>query len=737
MKTSLRSSLLALALALSPSPRDAMACGGTYEGPVYINRHNPDLPLSRMREGHPGVIPAGSGWHRADRVVAWRALTGVPLSADEHAGWISLVRSTHPSANPREVDPDVTVDAPSEGPEGYDPDPTPWYRARSAVMGARGPDIANEWASRGAWAPNCLRDAFVSAVTVLEARRREYGHDELVRGWIDAQDAVFSNCGATPGRTPARLSDTAPALALSDRAWQIAASHFYAARFTEAERAFRAIAADASSPWSPLARYLVVRTIARAAHRDRERPDATELARAVREADAILADTRAQTLHAMTARYRGWLLARQDPAGRAHELGVALARSDEEFALRLRDYVSVLDVTAPDPFARQRNDADRLTAWIGVLENHPAAPDVTPRALAIENFQRSHAAVWLVAALIATGDPHDAAMAPIYQAAARVARDDPAYVSARYYRLRSLAAGGANVFDEVLAFERTLTDEDGPTARNLTRELAASCAPDVERFVAVAHGRAAGWDGSEGFITLPPSGDASAARDDLSPLGATALSSGVPLSVLLRAARVRSLPAAIHDRLVATTVLRATLLDDDHTRMAAMSLLSSVTEPVARAIRPVTQAPSREVRRVELLRALMRGAGAIDLAVNLGDAGYDPSNLWAQRCDRAIPEANPARFLTAAERAELTRERAQMAALGDGVTWFASEAARVAPTALRDAEMPAILASAIEQTRNNPCPRGAAIHAASRAAFVALHRYFPRSAEARASRYWY
>ncbi len=738
MKTALRASLLTLALVATPSPRPARACGGSYSGPTYINRHNPDLPLSRLREGHVGVIPAERGWHRADLVVAWRALTNTPITASEYAGWVARVRATHPGAAPLEIDPSVAVEASSDDDGGYQPDVSDWYRARAGVVGDRGPHIVNEWISRGAWTPNCLRDAFVSASAVLLARQREFGaRSDVVRSWVDAQDAVFSNCGGAPGRTPLPLSPNAPESARRDRAWQIAAAHFYAARFEDAERAFRAIAADTASPWSQLARYLVVRTITRAAQRGRETPDVAELGRALREAEALLADPSATVVREMTARYRAWLRAQHDPAGRGHELGVALASADEHFAEDVRDYDRVLDATSPDPFARQPNDADRLTAWIGVLEGRRASADSTPRSVAIENYRRSGANVWLVAALIAPGDPRDESLTPILTAARAVPREDPAYASARYHRLRLLSARGAAVYDEAVSLAATLTDDDGATARNLVRELAAGSAPDVERFVSVAHGAPAGWDDSEGFITAPDPRDAMATADDLSPLGAAVITSQVPLSVLLRAARVTPMPAAIHDRLVSAVMLRATLLDDDLTRMAAKAQLSSVSETMRRALRPLAEAETRDARRLELARILVHGSASIDPGTAMGDAALDANVRWVYRCEAAAPTTSFARFLTPPQRAAHTRERQRMSALGGDAAWVANELARLAPLSLRDPEMPALLASAVRGTRNNGCPPAAAIHAASRAAFTALHRYFPRSAEARDTRYWY
>lgn len=738
MKTALRASLCALALIVTSPPRPARACGGSYSGPTYINRHNPDLPLSRLREGHVGVIPADRGWHRADLVVAWRALTNAPLTEGEYAGWVARVRATHPGALPLEIDPNVPVEASSDDEGGYQPDVSDWYRARAEVIGDRGPQIVNEWLSRGAWTPNCLRDAFVSASAVLLARQREYGaRSDVVRGWVEAQDAVFSNCGGDTHRTPLPLSPNAPEAARRDRAWQIAAAHFYAARFEDAERAFRTIAADTGSPWSQLARYLVVRTITRAAQRGRETPDVAELGRALREAEALLADPRATGVREMTARYRGWLRAQHDPAGRAHELGVALASADDHFAEDVRDYDRVLEATSPDPFARQPNDADRLTAWIGALEGRRASADSTPRSVAIENYRRSRANVWLVAALIAPGDARDESLAPILEAARAVPREDPAYASARYHRLRLLSARGAPVYDEALALAATLTDGDGATARNLVRELAAGSAPDIERFVSAAHGAPAGWDGSEGFITAPDPHEATGAADDLSPLGAAVITSQIPLSSLFRAARVTGLPASIHDRLVSAAMLRATLLDDDLTRMAVKALLPSVSEVTRRALRPLAEAETRDARRLELARILVHGSADVDPGTAMGDAALDANVRWVPRCETTAPTTSFARFLTPPERAAHTRERQRMSALGGGAAWLANELSRLAPLSLRDPEMPALLASAVRGTRNNGCPPGAAIHTASRAAFTALHRYFPRSAEARDTRYWY
>ncbi len=94
-----------------------------------------------------------------------------------------------------------------------------------------------------------------------------------------------------------------------------------------------------------------------------------------------------------------------------------------------------------------------------MLEGRRASADSTPRSVAIENYRRSGANVWLVAALIAPGDPRDESLTPILTAARAVPREDPAYASARYHRLRLLSARGAAVYDEAVSLAADLASK--------------------------------------------------------------------------------------------------------------------------------------------------------------------------------------------------------------------------------------------------------------------------------------
>ena len=727
--------LLALALLSSivlPT-REAEACGPELVGPAYVNRHNPDLPLRRFARGHLGVI---GPWETSFQVVAWRALVDAPLADDELDALVALERALHTATAPLDVDPATPVPTSGATASGeYMPEDAPWREARATAVGSRGPDIPNGWSTDGAWTPNCLEDAFRAAAAALLDRVSHHGaRSDAVRAWVDAQDAVFSNCGATPGRTPRALQDAAPVEQRRDRAYQIAAAHFYAGRYDQAERAFAAVAADAASPWSPIARYLVVRSITRAAQRGRATPDPARLARATQQARALLADPESAAVHDMTRRYEGWIDALRDPGGRLHALGAGLARPGRgaAFAADLHDYVRLSDAAATAAARRAPDAADPLTTWIA-LRDTPGARDA---ALAL--YARTPARPWLLAALASGGDPRDRRLDPLLAAALAVQRGDPGFATARYERLQVLVARGGRAYDEVVRTSHELTDEDGPTARNLYRELALQASTDLDQFVSVAHGRPAGWTDGVGLV-LParaPGADG-VLPADFSPVAAQVLSLRVPVRVLLRVAASPTLPLPLRERVTRAALHRAALLDDEGAFLGAAALVPRMSEAAQRPLRALAQSTTRASRRLALLRSLLTGSGEAAVGTAMLDEVPPLGDPWTARCGEAVGAVTPAWFLTAAERAMFARERARWLSLGGGSAWLAAESARVAALSPTAPGMPALLAAAVQNTRNNGCDPRAPVHRASRAAFQALHRLHPRSPEALATRYWY
>jgi len=383
--------LLALCLVGSTLLRgdDLRACGGSIEGPVYVNRRNPDLPLDRVFAGHPGYVGA---WSTSYEVLAWRVLTDAPLDPAERTAFVlreRTIRSDVPAltidaATPVGADPNANAYG-LEG--GYAPSDGPWRTARTEATGSPGPAIPNRWSNDEAWTPNCLDHAFTTAALALRQRiARDGARSDAVRAWVDAQDAVFSNCGPTPGRSPIALQESAPPEQRRDRAYQIAAAHFYAGRYDAAERDFAAIAADSASPWASVARYLVLRSITRAAQRGRANPDAALLARASQLARTLLADPSGGPVHEMTRRYGSLVETLRDPGGRLHALGASLARTGlgAQYGTDLHDYLHLYATHRPTDA-----DADPMTTWIALRDEDRL--DAGGRAVALALFQRAHA----------------------------------------------------------------------------------------------------------------------------------------------------------------------------------------------------------------------------------------------------------------------------------------------------------------------------------------------------------
>ncbi|MFO0608624.1 MAG: hypothetical protein U0324_35990 [Polyangiales bacterium] len=714
---------------------EASPCGGgPYEGPVDVAVANPDLPLTSFAAGRVGVVLRAWGMRRGALVVAYRSFTRAPLDADEQRGFLAYAVNAYRSIDPRIIDPAAPARDPATAPgEPFLPSVEPYATARAeAGAGPWAGVAANGWSQNGEWTTNCLGDAFRAAGDALRARVARHGAGSpAVARWVEGQDAVFTNCGEAPGQTPAALPDDAPADERRDRAWHIAAAHFYAGRFDLAERAFRAIAADRASPWRGMARYLVVRTITRAAQRGRATPDVVLLGRAAAEARSLRDDPAAGDVGEMARRYEGWIDSLRAGDGRAHDLGVALARPGlgARFGESLGDYTALL-VRAREPFARQPGDRDRLTAWIAAVEG------ALPRDASVALFAQTRESAWAVAALMSDGPAADRSLDAALAHAGAATRDDPAWASLRYHRLRVLAARGGLRYDEVAAARAQLTEADGPSARNLFRDLAVDAAPDLDRLLAAAHGTPAAWSMEDG--TARPLAPNESVADDLTPYGAAALSSRVPLATLARAAASGALPVALRAKVAEAALLRAALLDDVAVVQAIGAIAARLPAEVSARLQPVIRAPTRDRRRYEALLRLGLDGGSPLLATSVMPVGdWAPPDAWLVHCGSPLPAVTPARFLTAAERAQWASERARAAGFGGVEALLPREAARLAALLPREPRMPALLAAAVQGTRNHGCPARAPISAASRAAFQALHRLFPRSAEARATPYWY
>ena len=351
--------MLSVLAALVFLPRLGETCGPFFSAAIFARVHGPDRPMADFARGKIGVVLPD--WYVPYQVVAYRYLIAKPLSSAEQKSLLD-----HYDAERRIEPPDQWLQALKD-----------WTSTRSRYAPQPAPDdlqVYEKTPSGFTLIPNCLAPAFITAVATLKERARRFGATSPeLQEWINGQDAVFSNCGG--GRNfPPELPATANPLLRADRAYQIAAAHFYAGGTENYEIAlqnFQAIAEDNSSPWHTLASYLVARTLIRQASRAAE-PDQAYylpiLAKAEVQLEAILKDPAQQSVHEDAITLLGLVRYRLHPEQREAELGKLLAEgAGVHFGQDLVDYTWL----GRRPFPRHTRDD--LGDWLsegGSLEGH-------------------------------------------------------------------------------------------------------------------------------------------------------------------------------------------------------------------------------------------------------------------------------------------------------------------------------------------------------------------------------
>src|SRR5262249_2898824 len=117
--------------------------------------------------------------------------------------------------------------------------------------------------------------------------------------------------------------------------------------FDEAVRRFRAIAADASSPWRPYGHYLAARALIRAGTIP-ETLQTKPLALAEEELRQVLADPAASTLPQSARSLHDFVASHVRPVERLRDLGRTLISSGSVSDRQLDDYQWLMDHTLGD-----------------------------------------------------------------------------------------------------------------------------------------------------------------------------------------------------------------------------------------------------------------------------------------------------------------------------------------------------------------------------------------------------
>jgi hypothetical protein len=435
-------------------PLSVPACAPMLEYAVFVYQTNPDLPLKHFASGDLGILQRG--YARSYLVVAYRYLENKKLSADEEKAvlglWKKRINASYSDSSQGAVD--------------------DWLKTRKLVAGAPKLDSINtnrpvtQKGTDPQWSTylNCTDDAFASASKTLKQRIASFGAtNALVKDWLKGQDAVFCHCSgpeynwdkknfAKEGPFPDAYTGSDSSMK-ADRAYQIAAAHFYAQMFDESAKEFLAIAADSTSPYHLIAPYLAARSMLRKCTLA-DKLDTSALEKIRETLEQIMANPKLASVHSSAQALVSYIDCMAQPQQRLRQLAKELSEPGQakDFQLALGDYTKLLDNYFDDnkhidngderPYATGFDKMpagsldDDLTDWICTFSNAGEAS----KQNALKKWSQKGTLPWLVAAAT-VAEPKDASE-KLLDALKNVPASSPAYLSLSYQYIRLLL--GAN-----------------------------------------------------------------------------------------------------------------------------------------------------------------------------------------------------------------------------------------------------------------------------------------------------
>jgi hypothetical protein len=596
--------------------------------------------------------------------------------------------------------------------------------------------------------------------------------------WIAGQDQVYASCSEAGLALPEAAPADAPLWYRQDRAYQRAAALFHdirsADRQIEARAAFLAIAGDKASPWAPLARYLVARCDLRTATlSDSDAVRGPALQRAEEEFRGVAADPRSpwrQSAQGLLHR----VAVERDRYGTMMALAHALERDtwDADAQREVGDFLLLVRTTIEartgtlngwQGYRSSSPGESELVDWmaamgaVGAIDLNEEPPVNPPGPEVQATLAREHARV---CALAAQGAHRDAWAIACY-VPARTLADVPPALHARVIALppaspawatltvldlrlqvRALVAAGGTPaaaaalrsrIDAVLARGDGVLGLDGSNLLRATRAWVSRDAADL-----LAGSLVRPLDDPPRYAwntehAREPSRDPEGRERprELAPGVRDLATASVPLSSWVAVANAPSSALDPELRRIVQRVAftRAALLGrDDLARTLAPAVAKDLAAvPDGARLEPWLAATDPVQRRFELARLLQRAVLSPTFDGMPDGASGGGWGCGFPEKGRALP------FLTAEERAAAASERAALARLGTTTTFIGQATVAWARQHPADPRLPAALQEVVEATRNG-CSGETPI---SRAAFVTLKKLYPKSEEARSTRYYY
>ncbi len=638
-----RASLVPLLLGMLLVPPPTTACGPFFPVAIFTYSVHPDFPPADFAAGNLGILQPT--YARSYLYAAYRHLIGIGFTPAEQRGLLNFWQK-------RLREQFLSWDSPEQSLFQQ------WLEGRNKVPGVpRLESLPLYRSSLTSWLysayPNCLGDAFRSALNTLNQRIQQFGAEsEEVRNWLEAQDHVFANCGgpdpvsgktAIPSPAPPNLHPVIQA----DRAYQIAAAYFYAGDFGKAAILFEKIAKDTTSPWATWAPYLVARCeIRRGALID---PEA--LASAEAQLNKILKDPALKQTHAAARRLLNFVRFRLYPRQRARELAQTLLGPIQasSFPQDLTDYLLLLDKLIGQEveweygekkrtlFAQKWSalaDArmrDELADWL--LSFQAQSPQGLEHALI--RWKATNSLPWLVAALAKLTPTHPQAD-EVVEAAGRIPPESPAFATLTFHRMRLRTQMGQTeaAREELDTLLRDHPHRFPPSSRNLLLTLRMKLAHTLVEFLTFAQQIPATVTTDESAMELPDemwsrfwrewfkeqegkeifseaeARHREAAQRPLFPEGAAkVVNELLPLALFKQAALSTGLAPHLRLEVALAAWTRAVLLDNHAVAMELVPVLEELAPALKSLLRNYVTAQNEEERQFAAIFLLLKSPG--------------------------------------------------------------------------------------------------------------------------------
>jgi hypothetical protein len=757
-------SLLPLIVAVALPFMPVQACGPDFFPDLFVRDLRPDHPRD-FAAGKLGVIQAT--YPRLDLTVAYRYLNGSALTAAEQAAYTPTDSYVDEEREIAAEDAKVSANSPE-----YAEPPGPadqWLKARAEyappmpeLHPVREYDtIYTEGYFLAGQYENCQADGFRTAIATLNSRAKTWGgHSAELADWIKGQDAVFSNCSSGADASygprgtiilpssPAAAAANAPALLRQDRAYQIAATEFYAGQFDAARASFQAIAQDAGSPWRGVARYLVARSLIREAFLSaKDGPDdvmATYNPDLMKQAQQQLESMRAENLPGISPHSVQSMLnlvrLRTEPQARLRELSAALAgpNADANYAQDIDDlnwYLNgKLDSLAiredtgdyafhiakadndysPDTFEQKLpgfdkafNDAAELRSdsplidWLVTFQS----PADLAKKHAFAEWKRTGSVPWFVVAIM-KASASDSETTDLIEAAGKIRPASPAWLIVTYNRERLLIEMGKSeeVTTEISAVMPAIERMGSVSAVNLFTGLRMRAAKDFDDALANAPRKIIERTSEEQAaldecldVMKNPKRKYDCKKDnspvEFSEDAAAVFNSEMPLAALAQSAQSGALPPNLRQSVAMMTWVRSVLLKNDAIAAKMFPLLPQELQQQAGP--GVGFHPLMAILRNPGLRPYLDGgvqrSDSYDFVESYSDNWWCGDWTTSYSEGRAPVGSQSVAFLSPQAREAGAKETALVFGLGSGEDYLGSQAVEYARAHPSDPNVPEAL----------------------------------------------